>query len=508
MNVKKICILGGGSSGFITSSLLAKYRELSGLDFDIKVIHSKSIGNVGVGESTIFNILEFFSYLGLKESEWMNKCDATYKTSIRFENFYKNGRYFHYPFGPVNANATEFDWSIYSHFFPEIFSPEKAHIYFNPESILSERNKLNDYKVDKCSAYHFDTHLLGKYLLQYSKDHGVEIVDDIFVSATKHSDGSVASLVCENGEHTADLFIDCSGFRSLLLGGVMNEEYISFSDTLINNKAIVAKIPYENKEEQLQNYTNCVALKNGWCWEIPLWNHLSVGYVHTNKFASEQEIEKELFDRYGEVEYKTVEYKTGRYKRGWVKNVVAVGLSYGFIEPLESTGIATTLENAFRLLEFLSKRSLKTTQVDRDLFNYYTDNVIDQYRCFVETHYYLSSRDDTNYWKYVTDDIDYLHDTTHRSYRSNFLKRMIDDRMLDEITKDANGEDVFSGDLFVCAGMQYSCFSNAFTEINVDIKNVERSAKNFQEYVNKLEMSANDAPSTYKYLKNKIYDEY
>ena len=190
------------------------------------------------------------------------------------------------------------------------------------------------------------------------------------------------------------------------------------------------------------------------------------------------------------------------------KNVVAVGLSYGFIEPLESTGIATTLENAFRLLEFLSKRSLKTTQVDRDLFNYYTDNVIDQYRCFVETHYYLSSRDDTNYWKYVTDDIDYLHDTTHRSYRSNFLKRMIDDRMLDEITKDANGEDVFSGDLFVCAGMQYSCFSNAFTEINVDIKNVERSAKNFQEYVNKLEMSANDAPSTYKYLKNKIYDEY
>ena len=85
---------------------------------------------------------------------------------------------------------------------------------------------------------------------------------------------------------------------------------------------------------------------------------------------------------------------------------------------------------------------------------------------------------------------------------------MIDDRMLDEITKDANGEDVFSGDLFVCTGMQYSCFSNAFTEINVDTKNVERAAKNFQEYVNKLEMSANDAPSTYKYLKNKIYDEY
>ena len=150
------------------------------------------------------------------------------------------------------------------------------------------------------------------------------------------------------------MFIDCSGFRSLLLGEIMKEDYIPFSDTLINNKALVGKIPYSNKEEELKCYTNCVALQNGWCWEIPLWDGISVGYVHTNKFATEEEIEKEFFDRYGELDYKTVKFKTGRYKRGWVKNVVGVGLSYGFIEPLESTSIATTLENTFRLLECLS----------------------------------------------------------------------------------------------------------------------------------------------------------
>ena len=99
----------------------------------------------------------------------------------------------------------------------------------------------------------------------------------------------------------------------------MGEDYISFENTLINNKAIVAKIPYTDKEDQLKNYTNCVALDNGWCWEIPLWNHLSVGYVHSNKFATSDEIEKELFNRYGEVEYKTVNYRTGRHKKGWVK---------------------------------------------------------------------------------------------------------------------------------------------------------------------------------------------
>ena len=98
MNVNSICILGGGSSGFITSSILSKYREQSGLDFDIKVIYSKSIGNVGVGESSIQNIIELFQYLELEDSDWMKLCHATYKTSIRFENFYKKGRYFHYPF--------------------------------------------------------------------------------------------------------------------------------------------------------------------------------------------------------------------------------------------------------------------------------------------------------------------------------------------------------------------------------------------------------------------------
>ena len=159
----------------------------------------------------------------------------------------------------------------------------------------------------------------------------------------------------------------------------------------------------------MNSLTDSVALNNGWCWHIPLWNHMSVGYVHTNQFATEEEIEKEFFEHVGEVEYETITFKTGRYDRAWVKNVVALGLSYGFIEPLESNGISSTIKNFFSLTEQLFKRDLHVTQVDRDIFNNTVGNVnIDSLRTMVELHYILSLRDDTEYWKYTTEVINWF----------------------------------------------------------------------------------------------------
>ena len=226
----------------------------------------------------------------------MKHCNATYKTSVRFENFYKQGRYFYYPFGPCDSKANVSDWFILKEFHPEIFTPERASLYFNTQYILNEENKLTDEDnyIEDNAAYHFDSPLLGKFLKKYCKKRGVEIVEDSFYGITPNDDGSVKFLVGDKDIYSADLFIDCSGFKSLLLGQMMKEEYIPFSDTLINNKALAAKIPYTNKEKQLKNYTNSVALDNGWCWEIPLWDGLSVGYVHTNMFASEEEIENEV----------------------------------------------------------------------------------------------------------------------------------------------------------------------------------------------------------------------
>ena len=501
MRINTLCILGGGTSGFITASVLAKYREQSGLKFDIKLVQSTDIGSIGVGESTIFNINELFLYLGLKDSDWMRDCNATYKTSIRFENFYKQGRYFYYPFGP-KTDVTANQWFTLKELYPEVFTPEVASLYFNPKSIMNEENKLcdkDDYLRDY-SAYHFDSSLLGKYLKGYSEKKGVDVIEDTFLEANLNDDGSIESIICENNTYAADLFIDCTGFKSLLLGKVMKEEYISFSDTLINNKALTAKIPYTDKDKQLKNYTNCVALDNGWVWEIPLWEHMSIGYVHTNKFATEDEVKQELFDRYGEIDYTTVNYKTGRYNRGWVKNVMGIGLSYGFIEPLESTGIATTLDSIFRALEILSKRDMYYTQFDRDLYNHALENKIDTYKNFLEMHYFLSSREDSQYWKFVTESIDY-NSKQHKA----LLNTLIIDRNLSHIIYDSNGNPCFAGVLFVAAGMNYSCYSKPFTLITQSKKSFDPVLSMFEEQIKELKKFTKPFLSSYKYLKKNIY---
>ena len=505
MKINSICILGGGFSGFSVASVLARYRELSGIDFNIKLIHNNE--SIGVGESSLFSINELFFYLGIKDSQWMKHCNATYKTSIRFENFYKQGRYFYYPFGPCDSKANVSDWFILKEFHPEIFTPERTSLYFNPQSILNEENKLTDEDnyIEDNAAYHFDSPLLGKFLKKYCKKRGVEIVEDSFYGITPNDDGSVKFLVGDKDIYSADLFIDCSGFKSLLLGQMMKEEYIPFSDTLINNKALVAKIPYTNKEKQLKNYTNSVALDNGWCWEIPLWDGLSVGYVHTNMFASEEEIEKEFFDRYGKIDYTTITFKTGRYKRGWVKNVVGLGLSYGFIEPLESTGIASTLENTFRLLEVISKRDMFYTQVDRDSFNHYISERIDRYRSFIEMHYYLSSREDSEYWKYITENINYDYNDNFRTGYQQFLDQTVIDRRLDGLVYDYKKHSSFSGTLYISAGMNYSCYSRAFIMVENNKKDIDGAEKQFEDYIKDLKSNVKNKLSSYKYLKKNIY---
>ena len=502
MKINSLCILGGGTSGFIVSSIFAKYREASGLDFDIKLIHSDKIGSIGVGESTIFNINELLSYLELDDSDWMKECNATYKSSIRFENFYKIGRHFHYPFGVSDEFASGEQWMVIKEFFPDIVTPERATLYFNPLSILSVENKLTDEDnyLKNNTAYHFDSGLVGKYLKRYSEEKGVEIIEDKFYGTEQDKYGNIESIVCDNGTYRGDFFVDCSGFKSLLLGGVMGEDFIDFGDTLINNKALVAKIPYTDKEKQLKNYTNCVALKNGWCWEIPLWDGLSVGYVHTNMFASEEEIEEEFFEYVGDVDYKTINYRSGRYKNGWVKNVAAIGLSYGFVEPLESTSIATTLDNTFHLLDSLSKRDMFCTRIDKDSFNFAVGGKLDRYRNFIAMHYYLSSRDDSEYWQYVTENIDYGSEIYEET-----LRDLVIDRKLDYMVPDCNSNNSFRGDLFVAAGMNYSCFSKALSIHNgKDVPDTYDTEK-LEKHMENLKLKSESYPSTYEYLKSTIY---
>jgi hypothetical protein len=507
MKVNKICILGGGTSGFSVASMLSRYNEISKSNLDITVVYSSDIGNIGVGESTLLSINDLFYYLGLKDSDWMKQSNATYKTSIAFENFYKQNTKFYYPFGrPITDDVYAQKWFELKDHFPETFTYDTFSRYLLPHTRLNESNKLSydmpGYNFDSLAAYHFDTHLLAKVLKEYAIDRGVTFIDDIYEKSILDDRGNIKTIVCNNHSIDADLFIDCSGFKSLLLEKVMNVEYVDFNDTLINNRVVRIKLPYTNKNNQLKNYTNCVALKNGWCWEIPLWDSLSLGYVHSLKFTSEEDILNEFkyHCKKHEVDINTndvtvISYKTGRHEKGWVKNVISVGLSYGFLEPLESTGILTLLHNSFKALEMLSKRDFNYTNVDRDIFNYTVAKEIDFLKGFVEMHYAFSSRDDSDYWKYVTEDINYPKTEDTEYFR--IIKQTVDTR------KYVNHNGV--GSSFILAGMGYSHYSPAFNKRQETYQELYQRKEVFEKEEEYYTNMITSYPSTMQFLEQNIY---
>ena len=492
--IKSICILGGGTAGFMTAAILSK------LNLKVKCIYSSDIGIIGVGESTQTRINDVFNFLGLKDEEWMPKCNATYKTNIGFESWSTPGEQFFFPFEPINGkNINEF-FELISLFPDEVNSLQFSR-YACYSSRFAELNKLSrdGWDFDRNTAYHFDTHLLSKLLYEISQTNGVEFVDDTYISSVQNEDG-IEYLTCkDSGNHYADLFVDCSGFKSLLLGEELNVPFVSYADTLINNRVITAKIPYQNKNKQLKNYTNNISMRNGWCWENHLWDGISVGYVHTLKFSSKEEIEKEFVDRYGVKSTRVIDFKSGRRESGWVKNVASVGLAYGFIEPLESTGLVSVITNIFRLLEVITKTK-NINSFDRTMFNVAVNDELDTQRGFIDMHYALSHRSDTEYWKYVIQKIKYNWNEKNAVY---CLNMSIFERDYSKLQ--------YGGLPFILAGNGYSPYSPGFITSMKYAYNLEYYEIMKNEWLkDDLELSNKffQYDTSYEFTKKEIYDKY
>jgi tryptophan halogenase len=418
-NIKDIVIVGGGTAGWMTASLLIKFYP----DKNITLIESEDIGTVGVGESTLGGINWYFNALGLKDKEWMKECNASYKMSIKFTDFYdKDSGSFHYPFGSpelTNTGWELWDWHLVKHQNPEISVEDYVKSYF-PASHLFDQNKISEnkdgsfdnYNINTDVSYHFDALLFGRWLRKnYAIPRGVNHVVGTVKEIDKNDSG-INKVTLENGnEFSADLFIDCTGFKSLLLGETLNEPFISKDNFLVNNRAWAAQVPYKDKEKELEPFTNCTAIENGWCWNIPLWSRLGTGYVYSDKYV-DPETAKEEYKKYlmsdkmviprtkEEVDslvFRDIKMRVGIHERLWVKNVLAIGLSAGFIEPLESNGLFSVHEFLFKLLKILSLP--KVNQMDKDMFNASCRDIFENFTNFVSLHYALSHRDDTKYWQ-------------------------------------------------------------------------------------------------------------
>ena len=402
-----IIILGGGSAGWMTAATLIKTFPTK----KIFLIESPDTPTVGVGESTLGYINRWLEFLQIKDEDFMPYTDASYKLSIRFENFYKlNDGGFHYPFGsPIESNLSlgKQNWYVQKYFNKDLPNSDYANFISSSMPLVNsnklfknENNELPGFDFKTDTAYHFDATKFGTWLKNnYCIPKGVKhIVQD--VKNIRVNNEGIESL----DGFKADIYFDCTGFKSLLMSKI-GGNFLSYSDLLPNNKAWATRVPYKNKEKELEPFTNCTAIENGWVWNIPSWERIGTGYVYSDKYVTDEEaleqFKKHLDYKkhdYSNSSFKNISMRVGRFEKIFYKNVCAMGLAAGFIEPLESNGLLSVHEFLLNLLDVFERHD-SLTQYDKDCFNLKCTHFFDNFTDFVAQHYALSKRDDTKYWK-------------------------------------------------------------------------------------------------------------
>ena len=524
--IKKILIVGGGSTGWMTAAYLSKKLKF----LDITLIESKKIGTIGVGESTLGHINKFLDSLELKDEDWMPFCNATYKTSIKFTDFKEKGSYFHYPFGNLDIQDNTsgiMDWFYYQAYTNHSLPSTDFAEFVVPQVLMTDRNKITRNEDNRIrafnfhdhTAYHMDAERFGVYLKEkIALPNGVKHIQDTVVDIRQNEQGEISEIITEDGLHlTADLYIDASGFRKILIEKVMKTEFISFGDVLLNDRALAARVPYLDPEKEMHSVTNCTAIENGWVWDIPLWTRRGTGYVHSSKFADREQAEKDFRNhlalRFGEekaeeFEFNYIEIKHGMQKEPWIKNVCAMGLALGFVEPLESTGLLTTHENIMRLEATLDRRQGYVNQFDIDGWNFAAKEELESFKQFVSIHYALSKREDTEYWKYATNNVRYAPKTFNMEpeFTSNAQQLMY------RMNKTLFFDSIPAGETFVFAGMGLNSISKAHADLEIyrhpfveevwkEVRSkYEERKKDLLEYIDTL-------PTHYQFLKDNIHNE-
>lgn len=519
--MKKIVIAGGGSSGWMTAAALSKHLP----NAEITLIESKNIGIIGVGESTLPRINHYLNLIGVKDEEWMHKCDAIYKLAIKYSNFLHEGSYYYDvlrefsrpSFNNAGDKVEIMDFLILNNIDPEIKLTEFSRFFDDTYDMVTDNkytdsNEVFDWNPKWDKAYHLDAYKFGLALKEsVAQPNGVIHIEDDIVGSGESDDGIEYLQTKNNGKFYADLFIDCTGFKGLLIGEKLGVKFDKF-ENFMNDRAWAANIPYEDKDRELQSYTNCTTLENGWLWNIPIWSRIGTGYVYSSKFVDDETALKQYKDglrktygkRADEIEARPIKFNSGVREKPWHKNVVSIGLSCGFLEPLNSTGLMMTHDNVIRLVTLLSMKNFEINQIDKDIFNKNCREQILSMKDFILTRYALARRNDTPYWKHVTQNLHY--DNGDSVVFSDFGK-IIRDYYYDE-----NNPQYNNFNQKVLTGMNYNPVPKIITEIGVRTGQINMNRLNEIKswWLNRkfaLKNYTNSLPTQNEYLKNRIYNE-
>jgi flavin-dependent dehydrogenase len=415
--IESVVVVGGGTAGWMTASYL---RAAFGERVSVTLVESAGVGTIGVGEATFSTVRHFFDYLGLDEREWMPHCAASYKLAIRFENWRRKGHHFYHPFERLRTAAgfTLADWWLqegggdsfdHSCFVtPSLCEARRAPRRMDGSLFVGGldgslgRSTLAEQRAQFPYAYHFDAALLAKFLCGWAVGRGTRHVVDDVVRVNQDGRGWITSVTTkQHGDVAGDLFVDCTGFRGLLINKALEEPFESFVDVLPNNRAVALRVPQDTPTAGIAPYTTATAMDAGWIWTIPLYHRNGTGYVYSDEYCSPEEAERTLreFAAPGQDDLVAnhIRMRIGRNRRSWVRNCVAIGLASGFVEPLESTGIFFIQHGIEQLVRhFPDKRWDPLLAED---YNTRVAHVIDGVKEFLVLHYRAAARDDSPYWK-------------------------------------------------------------------------------------------------------------
>jgi tryptophan halogenase len=404
----RIVVVGGGTAGWMSAAALR--RQLPADDYSVTLIESDDIGTIGVGEATLPHIKIFNDMLGLNEAQFMRETKATFKLGIQFCDWHREGSAYIHPFGafgePWGGVEFQHHWLRGNR-----SGASRAPLQDFSYSVVAARNDKFEFpnedprsiRATYAYAYHFDAGLYAAFLRRWAIERGVRRIEGQVCDIARHESGDVSHLDLKSGERIAgDLFVDCSGFRSLLLGGVMGVAWQDWTHWLPCDRAFA--LP-SRRSGALTPYTRATAQRAGWTWRIPLHHRTGNGYVFSSRFISESDARESLLSIIGDAaqgEPRLLKFSPGRRERAWAGNCIAMGLASGFLEPLESTSIYLVQAAVTDLINLMPRRGSNPSDGRLiEEFNRLNNMQYERIRDFLILHYTANDRVGEPLWDYV-----------------------------------------------------------------------------------------------------------